>query len=275
MKASATLLPLEEMGIDEGAPVDGLAFDVDDTVTRDGKLEAIAFQAMWALRRAGLALVALTGRPLGYCEVMARHWPIDLAVGENGAGWVSMRDGVLERGYFQAEEERARSRGILEGIDRAVKRELGHLVHADDQGARVCDLAFDVGERHEVDAATIDRLRAIAAREGARVFVSSVHAHVSVGDFDKARGVARAVQAVLGVEEGALRSRFVFVGDSPNDAPAFAFFERSVGVVNVMEHLDRLEVAPRFVTSMARGEGFAELGRFILARRPTKAPGPR
>ena len=43
------------------------------------------YDALWDLSDAGLRLVAVTGRPSGWGEVIARQWPIDGAVTENGA----------------------------------------------------------------------------------------------------------------------------------------------------------------------------------------------
>ncbi|MFW5920333.1 MAG: HAD hydrolase family protein, partial [Polyangiales bacterium] len=84
--------PIDEMPAAVRDRIEGVVFDVDDTVTRDGRLERVAFDAMWRMHEGGLRLVALTGRPLGWCDVLARHWPVDVAIGENGAGWL-WRDG--------------------------------------------------------------------------------------------------------------------------------------------------------------------------------------
>jgi hydroxymethylpyrimidine pyrophosphatase-like HAD family hydrolase len=61
--------------------------------------------------------------------------------------------------------------------------------------------------------------------------------------------------------------RFVLVGDSPNDAPMFGFFRRSVGVANVREFAGRLAAEPAFVTEAAAGAGFVELADAILLAR--------
>jgi hydroxymethylpyrimidine pyrophosphatase-like HAD family hydrolase len=57
----------------------------------------------------------------------------------------------------------------------------------------------------------------------------------------------------------------VFAGDSPNDAPMFAFFPYAVGVANVRAFLDRIETPPAYVTHGEAGKGFAELADFLLA----------
>ncbi len=137
----------------------------------------------------------------------------------------------------------------------------------DDHIARQADLAFDVGERVHLDPRTIAELIRRIEGLGARATVSSVHAHVVVGDWDKARGVERAVREVLGRDLTTEAHRFVFVGDSGNDAAAFAFFPLTVGVANVRAHLDALSVPPRWVTHGDRGRGFAELAERLLAVR--------
>lgn len=253
------------------ASVEGIVFDVDDTVTRGGRLELCAYEAMWDLSRAGLGLAAVTGRPIGWADVFARQWPVDFAAGENGAGWLVCRDGVLTEYFFHDAEARAQQAEALARIRERVRRELPDVVVANDQLARRADLAFDVGETVKLAPATLARLVAILEDEGARspVPVSSVHAHAVMGDWDKARGATRALDEVLGVEADRARRRWLFVGDSGNDAAAFSHFDLTVGVANVEDHLCRLPRAPRWVTRGDRGKGFRELADAILSARLT------
>jgi hydroxymethylpyrimidine pyrophosphatase-like HAD family hydrolase len=113
----------------------------------------------------------------------------------------------------------------------------------------------------------IARLVELIHAAGARSLVSSVHAHAFFGAHDKATGAAAAVKAVLGRELGAERDRWLFVGDSGNDAAAFAYFPVSAGVANVRAHLGRLPVPPAFVASAERGAGFAEIAALVLRAR--------
>lgn len=245
----------------------GIAFDIDDTVTRGGRLELEAFQALHGLAKAGLRLVAVTGRPLGWMDVVALHWPIDAAVGENGAGWLWRDAGLLREGYFDPEEKRMEYGALFELVRRRVKDELPHVREAIDQRARRCDLAFDVGETVRLSEGDIDILVGIIEGSGARCAVSSVHAHVIPGDWDKARGIVRAVADSLGVDVETERSRWIYIGDSANDAAAFEWFPVSVGVANVRDHLPRLATPPRYITEADRGRGFAELADRVLGAR--------
>jgi HAD superfamily hydrolase (TIGR01484 family) len=259
--------PLAELDAGICRRLIGVAFDIDDTVTRGGRLELSAFQAMYDLADAGLYLVAVTGRPLGWTDVIAQHWPIDVAVGENGAGWIWRQGSTPREGYFEPADIRASYSELFERVRRRVARELPNVRLTIDQRARRCDLAFDVGETMQLPAGEIERLVDIIESEGARSAVSSVHAHAQPGDWDKARGIARATREALGIEMAEQRDRWLFIGDSGNDAAAFAYFSLSVGVANVERHLSRLPTPPRFVTSADRGRGFAEMAQHVLEAR--------
>ena len=56
----------------------------------------------------------------------------------------------------------------------------------------------------------------------------------------------------------------VFVGDSPNDAPMFAYFPNAVGVANIREFTGRLEAEPAYVAQTRCGEGFVEVVDALL-----------
>jgi len=245
--------------------LEGVVFDVDDTVTRDGRLEREAYDAMWSLADAGLALAVVTGRPLGWTDVLARHWPVRVAVGENGAGW-AWRDGdAVREGYYETETERARSRATVERVLERVARDVPEARVAGDQRARRCDAAFDVGETLHVAAERVDAIVRVVEAEGARALVSTVHVHVVAGSWDKGSGALRAIGDALGREVAP--QQWLFVGDSGNDAAAFACFPNAAGVANVRPWLDRLPSPPRWIASADRGRGFAEIADAVLAGR--------
>ena len=246
------------------AGVRGLVFDIDDTVTRNGVLDPRAYAAMHQLANAGFELVAVTGRPLGWADVVARQWPVRLAIGENGAGWSWIGGNQFHEGYFCTETERGRQATLLERIREEVARRMPEVRVSSDHRARRCDLAFDVGELVSLPRSEIDALVSLIEGFGASSSVSTVHAHAVPGPWNKAKGVARALDDALGIDLDAELDRWVFVGDSGNDAEAFAYFPNSVGVANVRGHLDRLPVPPRYVTDAERGEGFAELAEHLL-----------
>jgi HAD superfamily hydrolase (TIGR01484 family) len=248
-------------------PLVGVVFDIDDTVTDHGRLTDTAYDALWALSRAGLALVAVTGRPLGWCDVLARQWPVAAAVGENGGGWVLRRADGVHEGYFDDERARAEQRRRLGALEATALAAIPGLRLASDQRHRRVDLAFDVAEEVHLSAGAVERLVALIEGAGARSLVSSVHAHAFFGAHDKATGAVRAIAEAVGRDLEVERGRWMFVGDSGNDAAAFAYFPLSAGVGNVRNHLTRLPVPPAFIADQDRGQGFAAIAAAVLARR--------
>jgi hydroxymethylpyrimidine pyrophosphatase-like HAD family hydrolase len=222
---------------------------------------------MHRLVDAGFELIAVTGRPLGWTDVIARLWPVRAAVGENGAGWTWATPAGLCEGYFCSPPERETQARLLRMVRDEVSATMPHVQVTNDHRHRRCDLAFDVGESVSLPRADVDALVAIIEGLGARSSVSTVHAHAVPGPWDKARGVARALREALDVDLDSELDRWVFVGDSGNDAAAFGRFPNSVGVANVVEHLDRLPTPPVFVTDSDRGAGFEELAAHLVDRR--------
>lgn len=263
--------PLDRLQVSHVEPLTGVCFDVDDTVTRDGVLDPAAYASLFALRAHGLKLVAATGRPLGFAEIIARTWPVDAAVGENGAGFVARSGRALREGYWDAAEVRGEQQVRLARIRERVQRELPEIAVSSDSWARRCDLAFDVREEHSLDDATIEQLLALIAAEGAHPSVSSIHAHAQLGDHDKARGIALVARELWGFDEQRCRREFLFIGDSGNDAAAFSFFALTAGVANVQRHLPRLPNPPRFVAAREHGAGFAEIVERVLTLRGARS----
>ena len=260
------LVPLSALTAAEVAPLAGVLFDIDDTVTHAGRIVPAAFAAMARAREAGLRMIAVTGRPAGWVDHIARMWPVDGVVGENGGLWFFMGpNGTLERHFLQPPEERAANRVRLEAVRAAVLAEVAGVGIASDQPYRELDLAVDFCEDvPRLDDDAIDRIVAVFDRFGATSKVSSIHVNGWFGAFDKLTGFSRLARD-LGAS--AAPERWAYVGDSANDAPMFAHFPVSVGVANVDAFLPRIPVWPRFRTDGEGGTGFAQLMDRVLALR--------
>ena len=262
MSQPGRLRPLGEL---DGQGLAGVLFDIDDTVTLHGRLVPEAFAALARAREAGLRMIPITGRPAGWVDHIARMWPVDGVVGENGGLWFFMGDGRLERRFLQPDDERAENRRRLEAVRTAVLREVPGCGIASDQPYRELDLAVDFCEDvPRLPEAAIDRIVAVFTEHGATCKVSSIHVNGWFGAFDKLTGFRRLV-ADLGLPTDA--ARWAFVGDSANDGPMFAHFPRSIGVANVDHFLHRLEVWPAYRASGEGGHGFAQAVHRILATR--------
>jgi HAD superfamily hydrolase (TIGR01484 family) len=259
--------PLDALDRAEATGLKGVLFDLDDTVLSHGVLERDAYAALWALRDAGLALVAVTGRPAGWGEVIARQWPVAGCVVENGAVFL-LRDGagVLQRDGCDERTRKERRAKLADLVDR-VRESVPEARLAGDVEARCSDVTWDVGERERLPE---DRVR-VAVRSieaaGARWSLSSIHLHATFDGADKASGAVRFCARELGEDEGTVAARYAFVGDSGNDGPCFAAMRTTFGVANVRASLGRLVVPPRYVASQPMGRGFAEIAAEILRKR--------
>lgn len=244
--------------------------DIDDTLTSDGRLESGAYAALERLHDAGLLVVPITGRPAGWCDLIARLWPVEAIVGENGAFSMRYDRGrrCMHRRFWQGEAERAASRRRLDALAVRILREVPGTALASDQQYRACDLAIDIAEDvAPLPSSAVARIIALFAEAGASAKVSSIHVNGWFGEWDKLSMTRRLFAEDWGVDLDALREQVVFAGDSPNDAPMFGHFPHAVGVANVARYLDGIAAAPAYIARQAGGAGFVELAEAILAAR--------
>jgi len=258
---------IAELDPERARSLGGLLFDLDDTLLSHGALTRTAYGALWDLRDAGLRLVAVTGRPSGWGEVIARQWPVDGVVTENGAVHI-VRDGAgVARRETCDDAERRRRRIRLAQLVEDVRAIVPEARLTDDVDARRSDVTWDIGERTRLPLERVDAIARAIVDAGARTTRSSVHLHATFDADDKASGAVAFLVRELGEDAGRAVARYAFAGDSGNDAACFGAFHTTFGVANVRAHLGRLTVWPRFVTRSTMGEGFAEIARAILAAR--------
>jgi len=247
--------------------------DIDDTLTSDGQLTAKAYQALERLRDSGLVVVPITGRPAGWCDHIARFWPVDGVVGENGAFWFRYDRAArrLVKRFLVDDGERAANRERLERIGQAILKAVPGTALASDQLYREADIAIDFCEDvPPLDEASVDRIVALMEAEGMTAKVSSIHVNGWFGRYDKLGMTRIFLKEAFGADLDAIRARCVFLGDSPNDAPMFGFFPLSLGVANIRPFLPRLSAAPAYVLRGHGGQGFAEFARRLLRLRRKK-----
>ncbi len=258
--------PLTDFSRDAANALRGVVFDLDDTLLDRGELTEPAYSALFRLRESGLELFACTGRPAGWADVIARQWPIDGAIAENGAIAFVREAGRTRRVDGCAAEERARRRRDLSLIADAILARHPELERADDNDARSSDVTLDIGEHRRAPADVVASALREAREAGARTFVSSVHMHLTFDAFDKASGTVQLL-ASRGIDPTLARVRYAYVGDSENDGPAFSAFRHTFGVANVRGRAARLSVTPRFIATRERGLGFAEIAQRLSALR--------
>jgi HAD superfamily hydrolase (TIGR01484 family) len=221
--------------------------DIDDTLTYQGRLVGAAFMEMENLQRAGLKVIPITGRPAGWCDHIARMWPVEALVGENGAFYFHydrMRQTMVRR-YFKSAAEREKDRLALNRIQAAVLNRVPGAAVSSDQPFRLADLAIDFCE--DVPALPKDQVEEIVRcfhEAGAQAKISSIHVNGWFGRYDKLSMTRMLFRELFQIDLEAVNPTVLFIGDSPNDAPMFAFFEHSVGVANVRNYIDRIATPP-------------------------------
>jgi len=245
----------------------GILFDIDDTFTLEGKIPADAFNALWELHERGYILVPLTGRPAGWCDHIARMWPVDGVVGENGAFYFYYDSELrkLRRRYIFTPEEIADKRKRLELIKRKVLSRVPNARVSADQAFRIFDLAIDFCEDiSTLTDAEIEDICRIFSDRGATYKVSSIHINGWFGDYNKLHTARLFLEERLSIPWDRALDTFVFVGDSPNDEPMFQAMKLSVGVANVRQFAGKMKHLPAYVTNKKGGHGFAELAARII-----------
>ena len=259
--------PLSAFAAVDRAKIRGVLLDIDDTLTTDGRLTAAAYSALESLQSIGLLTVPITGRPAGWCDHIARMWPVDAVVGENGAFYFRYDRGArrMVAQYHHDGPARAENRRKLDALRVRILDEVPDAGIASDQAYRKADLAIDFCEDvPPLQPAQIARIVACFEAAGAQAKVSSIHVNGWFGDYDKLSMTKRLFTEQFATDLDAEQAAYVFVGDSPNDAPMFGFFDHAVGVANIRNFEDGLDAPPAYVTDASSGDGFAELASLLL-----------
>ncbi len=258
--------PLDTWPRAERQGVVGVLTDIDDTLTTDGVITPDALGALASLREAGLQVMAVTGRPVGWSEPYARDWPVQAIVAENGAvALVRGPDGHLRKLYQQDAATRERNFRRLQEVLRQIEQTIPGARRAQDSAGRETDIAIDHSEFTQLPADRIEQVATLMREAGLRATVSSIHINGWIGDHDKFSGAHWIVRELLGRDLETEIARWVYVGDSTNDERMFARFPHAVGVANIRRFAHLLQHPPRYVTAGERGAGFAQVANALLA----------
>ena len=244
--------------------------DIDDTLTLHGRLPPAAFAALAHLRDAGLKVVPITGRPAGWCDHIARQWPVDGVVGENGAFYFRYDEASRKmiRVYAQSAEERRANSERLWSLARRVLAEFPGTAIASDQAYREIDVAIDFCEDvPPLPLATAQKIAQAFHAWGANAKVSSIHVNAWFGHHDKLTMSKKFLSEAFEIDSETDPAQVAYCGDSPNDAPMYAFFPNGIGVANIRPYAKLMSQLPRYVTESEGGLGFAEFAGAVLRAR--------
>ncbi|MEJ5151938.1 HAD-IIB family hydrolase [Comamonas sp. MYb396] len=248
------------------APILGLLTDIDDTLTTEGSVPDNVVQAIAALKAKGLAVIPITGRPVGWSKPFAAAWPVDAIVAENGA--VALRrnaSGGLDKLYQQDEATRIANFAKMQAVLTQIEQTVPGAQRATDSAGRECDIAVDHSEFTQMPQADIDRCVALMQAAGMNATVSSIHINGWFGGHNKLEGARWIVKTLFGRDLDAEIGQWCYIGDSTNDQLMFQHFDNSFGVANIARFVPQLQHLPRYVTRGERGAGFIELAERICA----------
>lgn len=242
--------------------------DIDDTLTSHGQLHPEPYAALWKLQAAGVKVVPVTGRPAGWCEMIARFWPVDGVVGENGGFYFRYIDRAMKRVFFQDMEEQMENRKRLDAIAEQILSLVPGCAVASDQFTRLIDLAIDFAEDvGPLPKTQVLRIQDIFQKNGAQAKVSSIHVNGWFGDHDKLKMVEKFALDELRLTPRELLDKCTFVGDSPNDEPMFERFPLSFAVGGIERFQDQITHLPTYRSQADGGAGFVEIAERILSAR--------
>jgi len=265
--------------VEDRRQIIGVFTDIDDTLTTSGAITPDALQALADLRAAGLHVIAITGRPVGWSEPFARSWPVDAIVAENGAVALVRQHGKsphprplpegegVKKLYQQDGATRAANFTRMQQVARRVLREVPDTTLAEDSPGRETDIAVDHSEFTHLPPDKIAQVVQIMQSEGMCATVSSIHINGWFGAHNKLEGARWIVRELWGRALDTEIDRWVYVGDSTNDQLMFQHFPQSIGVANIRRFEAELTHSPRYITQGERGAGFAEVARALLAVR--------
>lgn len=247
--------------IDRGLPFQGFSdaerlateiviSDVDDTITKNGKLYPNALQSLWKLKRMGKMIVLLTGGSAGWSDVYIRQWPVDAVIAEGGAlilahgknGGIVYKFNPMIDSAFQKKKENL------------MKLTAG-LQLSSDQYARMYDIAYDKKQLTPEEAKT---LKGMVQAAGGHWSESSIHINVSFGNFSKRSSLLFFMEALFDINAEKIKEHGIYLGDSLNDEELFEFMPLSVGMRSVEDNRALFRYLPKYIASGYGGDGFSE-----------------
>jgi hydroxymethylpyrimidine pyrophosphatase-like HAD family hydrolase len=171
------------------------------------------------------------------------------------------------RKFRRSQKQRAVDTARLRAMFAKLRGEFRGIELAADQAFRVSDIAIDVCEdRKPLPDRTVHRLIARLEEMGATVKLSSIHINAWIGNFNKLQMIRELLRDGHRLSDSRMQTSCIYLGDSPNDEPMFAYFCNSIGVANIRAFAPRMTALPRYVTKRPGGFGFAEFAALALRR---------
>lgn len=253
-------LPFQGFSEEERNAIGIIVSDVDDTITKNGKLYPDALRSLWRLKKAGKMIVLLTGGSAGWADCYIRQWPVDAVIAESGAiilahskgGDIVYRFNPMIDPGFQKKKE-----GLL-------KLTAG-LQLSSDQYARIYDIAYD---KKKLSGKEIKTLESMVRAAGGHCSESSIHINAGFGNYSKRSSLLFFLNSLFDISADTLLKTGIYFGDSLNDEDMFALLPLSVGMHSVEDMRGSFSHLPKYITSGYGGDGFNEAVESLLTVNP-------
>ena len=264
--ANHKMKPLSSWPQNSRQKIVGVFTDIDDTLTTEGAITSDALQALQDLKAAGLMVIPITGRPVGWSIPFASTWPVNAMVAENGAVALlhDATQNQVRKIYQQDLSTRTHNFQKMQRIAQRVLNEIPGTVMAQDSLGRETDIAFDHSEFHHLSQEQIQQVLKLLQEEGMTATISSIHINAWFGDHNKWHGAQWILKELTGRNLKQEIEQWVYVGDSTNDQVMFEHFTHSVGVANIKRFEKELKHLPKYIAQKERGAGFVEVAQTLL-----------
>ena len=164
---------------------------------------------MERLSNYGYKVIPVTGRCAGWCDHIARMWPVDGVVGENGAFFFSYDhdNKKMNNLYSQTEDERRKNFTLLKQIKNTILESVPGTAEASDQEYRITDLAIDFAEDvPKLSKSKVDEIVGIAEQNGAIAKISSIHVNCWIGSHTKLTTSVQILKENFGLNDSEILS---------------------------------------------------------------------
>ena len=250
-------LPFNGFTEEEKNDVSIVVSDVDDTITKKGKLYPDALRSLWRLKRSGKMIVLLTGGSAGWADCYIRQWPVDAVIAEGGAMILAHSKGgeivyrfnpMIDSGCQKKKE--------------SLLRLTAGLQLSSDQYARIYDIAYDKKKLSDKEKKTLE---AMIKAAGGHWSESSIHINVGFGNYSKRSSLIFFLNSLFGIDAEKLLKTGIYFGDSLNDEEMFSLMPLSVGMHSVEDMRESFHTLPKYITEGYGGDGFNEAVDSLLS----------
>lgn len=244
-----------------------LLTDIDDTLTKDGKLLPEAYSALWDLKKEGIRVIAVTGRASAWGNLLVQEWPVSAVITENGAiSYYMTTNNKIENLIFPGT-----SNNTDEALIRAFEKSLHEVSRArpaQDNHLRQFDLAIDYAETVQppLKDEEVQKIIHNFEKEGCKAVPSSIHINTWKGNFNKKEAALLLLKKLFSFDEKQVDS-VMYVGDARNDEPMFEYFPNACAVANISKWLNLMTHHPAWISTKEYGWGFADIVQTLISKR--------